>query len=177
MLRPVICATLLGLSACTGYGDYRDTSIPMESVAQLDTDQYLGLWYEIARFPNFFEEGCVGVTAEYALREDGRINVLNSCREGALDGPLEQAEGVARVVAPGELKVKFVEWLPFEGDYWVIGLTEDYTMSVVGEPDGDYGWILAREPVLEEGERAEALAVLQRFGYDTAQLIWTEQLE
>ncbi|MEM9228263.1 MAG: lipocalin family protein [Pseudomonadota bacterium] len=175
MLRPVICATLLALTGCSGYGNYRDTSITMESVSQLETERYLGLWYEIARFPNFFEEGCAGVTAEYALRPDGRINVLNTCREGSVDGIEDQAEGVARVVAPGQLKVKFVEWLPFEGDYWVIGLTEDYTVSVVGEPEGDFGWILARTSALGSAQRDEALAVLERFGYDTSQLIWTDQ--
>ncbi|NNU81457.1 lipocalin family protein [Halovulum dunhuangense] len=176
MLRRYLLPCLvLTLAACGLNGNYRDTSIPMESVAQLDTERYLGLWYEIARFPNRFEEGCVGVTAEYGLLENGRISVTNSCRQGTLDGELEVAEGSARIAAPGQLKVKFVEWLPFEGDYWVIGLSEDYSVSVVGVPSGDFGWILAREPQISDEALAEARAVLERFGYDTSRLSYTLQ--
>ncbi len=165
----------LVLVGCGASGNYRDTAVPLESVARLDTDAYLGLWYEIARFPNFFERGCTGVTAEYALRENGKINVKNSCRKGALDGQLEVADGVARVVAPGQLKVKFAEWLPFEGDYWVIGLPADGQVSVVGVPSGDFGWILARTPELEADARDAALAILTKAGYDTTRLVWTVQ--
>lgn len=174
MLRAMVFAALI-LAGCGTNGNYRDTAVPLQSVAQLDTDAYQGLWYEIARFPNFFETDCTGVTAEYALRENGKINVKNSCRKGALDGELRVAEGVARVVAPGQLKVKFAEWLPFEGDYWVIGLPADGQVSVVGVPSGDFGWILARTPVLEPDVRDAALAVLNQAGYDTNRLIWTVQ--
>lgn len=166
---------LLGLVACGTQGNYRDTAIPLQSVAALDTQSYLGKWYEIARFPNFFEEGCTGVTAEYGQRPDGRISVKNTCLKGGLDGPVEVADGSARVVGPGQLKVKFVEWLPFEGDYWVIGLPDDGQVSVVGVPSGDFGWILARTPRLDEAQREAALATLKRAGYDTSALIWTVQ--
>jgi apolipoprotein D and lipocalin family protein len=176
MLRPYMILTALALTAgCDDTGGYRDTDVPMRSVATLDTARYLGTWYEIARFPNRFEEDCTGVTAAYNLRDDGRISVTNTCRKGALDGPVEVAEGVARIAAPGQLKVKFVWWLPFEGDYWVLDVTPDYTVAVVGEPEGDFGWILARTPQIDSTALLGARAVLEEFGYDTTQLLATVQ--
>ena len=175
MLRRYCVLGLALLAACGFNGNYRDTSVPMVSVAQLDTQRYLGLWYEVARFPNGFEEGCAGVTAEYNIRDDGRISVINTCYQGGLDGPVEVAEGTARVAAPGQLKVKFVGWLPFEGDYWVIGLDPDYKWAVVGEPAGDFGWILARDPQLSQEDLAAASDVLRSFGYNLGALEFTVQ--
>lgn len=163
------------LSACGGGGDYRDTDVPMESVSQLDVERYAGTWYEIARFPNSFEEDCAGVTAEYSIRDDGKITVVNTCRKGGLQGEVDRAEGVARIVAPGQLKVKFVKWLPFEGDYWVLDVSEGYDLAVVGTPSGDFGWILARSPQIDEAAKDRAREVLRADGYDVDQLHWTEQ--
>src|SRR6056297_2606185 len=110
IMRPVILAGLLALTTCgqTPEGtptisflqSYRDTSVPIGSKADLDTERYLGLWYEIARFPVPFEAGCVGVTAEYDLIEPGLISVLNTCRTP--DGSVRTAiEGQAEIVGPG----------------------------------------------------------------------------
>lgn len=150
---------------------YRDRSVEMAPVAALDVERYLGRWYEIARFPNRFEKGCEGVTAEYARREDGRISVLNTCRIGAPDGEVKSAEGQAKVVGPGKLSVTFVPWLPFaRGDYWVLYLDAAYTLAVVGAPRGTTGWILARTPSISPEARAAAEDVLRRNGYDPSRL-------
>jgi len=169
-------AVFAALAGAASAEVYRDTSVEMTTVARLDTDKYLGRWYEIARFPVRFEEGCVGVTADYALRDDGQIRVVNTCRQGTLDGPVEQAEGRARVEGPGKLSVTFVPWLPFaRGDYWVLYLDADYSLSVVGSPNGKTGWILSRTPQITEAQRATAEAALQRNGYDTGRLYDTPQ--
>ena len=170
-LLPIL---LLLLASCGLNGNYRDTSIPMVSVPEVDLTRYQGLWYEIARFPNRFEEGCEGVTAEYGLMDNGRISVTNTCRQGAPDGPVEVAEGSARVAAPGQLKVKFVSWLPFEGDYWVIGLNEAYTVAVIGTPSGDFGWVLGRTKALSVEDQAFAEAALTKAGYDLGQLYYPQ---
>ncbi|MEM7239924.1 MAG: lipocalin family protein, partial [Pseudomonadota bacterium] len=144
----------------------------------VDLQRYQGLWYEIARYPNRFEEGCVGVTADYSLNEDGSIRVLNTCREGSLDGPEDVAEGRATLTsAKGDrLEVGFVQWLPFAvGDYWILDVTDDYSVAVIGTPSGDFGWILAREPALSDAELQAAYAVLTRNGYDPSQLYLTPQ--
>ncbi|MFD0980748.1 lipocalin family protein [Tropicimonas aquimaris] len=164
-------SALAGSASLAGTDRYRDTETQMSVVQNLDVDRYMGTWYEIARFPNRFEQGCEGVTADYARTGDGEISVINTCRKGAPDGPIERAEGEAEVVAPGRLKVSFVPWLPFaRGDYWVLHIDPAYSVAVVGEPSGKTGWILARSPQISSAKRAEAEAELERNGYDPTQL-------
>ncbi|NDR58810.1 lipocalin family protein [Aliiruegeria sabulilitoris] len=150
---------------------YRDRDVEMAPVKDLDLDRYLGRWYEIARFPNRFEKGCEGVTADYGLRPDGAISVLNTCRMGAPDGEVKTADGRAKVVGPGRLSVTFVPWLPFaRGDYWVLYVDEGYNLAVVGAPRGTTGWILARTPSISATARSEAEDVLRKNGYDVSRL-------
>jgi apolipoprotein D and lipocalin family protein len=174
MMKPTSFAFLaaLLLLPSIGFADrFRDQSVPIASVSELDLGRYLGKWYEIARYPNWFERGCQGVTAEYSLRDDGKITVLNTCRKGAPDGPEKTAEGLAWVVAPGQLEVTFTPLLPFiNGDYWVLHIEPDYSMAVVGAPKGSTGWVLARTPEIGEDAYARALAALAANGYDTARL-------
>src|SRR5262245_42046457 len=83
-------------------------SVPVQAVASVDLNRYAGEWIEVARFPNRFQRQCVGdVRARYARRDDGRIDVVNSCRTG--EGTTTAA-GVARVVdetSSAKLKVRF----------------------------------------------------------------------
>ncbi|MEM9046990.1 MAG: lipocalin family protein [Pseudomonadota bacterium] len=177
-LSGLILIGALAVSACGG-PTYRDTSVPMVTHGPVDLERYQGLWYEIARYPNSFEEGCFGVTAEYSLNEDGSVKVVNTCRQGALDGPEEVAEGRATSAsAEGDkLEVGFVPWLPFAvGDYWILSVTDAYSVAVIGTPDGGFGWILAREPSLNDVELEAAYAVLRRNGYDPAALYLTPQV-
>ncbi len=144
---------------------------PLATVDKVDLGSYTGRWFEIARYPNSFEPGCVGVTADYALREDGRISVLNTCIEGDLDGDVRLIEGVARVVdrsTNAKLAVTF--FAPFEGDYWILELGDDYEYAVVGDPSRTFLWILSREPVLDQDLYADILSRLPERGYDSERL-------
>lgn len=147
---------------------------PVRTVPEVELERYLGKWYEIARFPMFFQRNCVGdVTADYSLREDGRIRVLNRCRT---DKGFDEAEGTARVVEDsGGAKLRVSFFWPFSGDYWVIGLAPDYRWAVVGDPERKYLWILSRTPAmpLEVLEKARQAARDQ--GYDLGGLRYTEQ--
>jgi apolipoprotein D and lipocalin family protein len=180
MRRPVRLAPLLFallLAACAR-PVYRDTAVPIAPVAAVDLERYAGRWYEVARFPVWFQEGCVGVTADYALRPDGRIDVLNACRVDTLDGRERTATATARAVdATGaRLKVRFLSWLPFlEGDYWIIHLDEDYATAVVAIPSGRAGWILSRSPAIAPDRLAAAEAALAAAGFDLDRLETTPQ--
>lgn len=154
----------------------------VRTVARVDLDRYAGAWFEIARFPNRFQEKCAGdVQARYARRPDGRIDVLNRCR--LADGAIDEARGVARVVdeqTSAKLKVRFapafLSFLPMVwGDYWVIGLADDYSWAVVGSPDREYLWILGRRADLTKGELAAALAAARANGFDVDRLRMTPQ--
>jgi len=140
---------------------------PLGVVAKVELDRYAGTWYEIARYPNSFERGCVGVTADYTPRDDGRIDVVNTCFESSLDGPSRDIRGSARVVdetTNAKLKVSFF-W-PFEGDYWIIDLAEDYSHAVVGSPDRQFLWILSRTPAMDDGLYEQILDTLPERGFD-----------
>jgi apolipoprotein D and lipocalin family protein len=142
----------------------------------VDIGRYVGTWYEIARYPNSFEQGCVGVTATYEALPDGRLKVINACRDEP-DGPVaREIVGVARVADPqsnAKLKVQFF-W-PFEGDYWIIELGPDYQYAVVGVPSRTFLWILSRTPAMDEALFADILARLPDWGYEPARLYMVPQ--
>lgn len=163
------------LAAATAYGLAKAGTSDLTTVPQVDLGRYLGKWYEIARYPNRFQKHCVGdTTATYSLREDGKINVLNTCRKP--DGSVDDAKGTARVIdkqTNAKLKVTFF-W-PFTGDYWIIGLDPDYRWAVVGEPSRKYLWILAREPHMSDADYDKALQVVREKGFDEHRLTMTLQ--
>lgn len=150
---------------------------PMKVVEEVDLERYVGRWYEIASFPQRFQRGCVATTANYTLLEDGRLRVENECRDGAFDGELRRAEGVAWVADPSSsqarLKVQFF-W-PFRGDYWIIELDPEYRYAVVGHPSRDYLWILARTRTMDPADYLMLLARIEAQGYDLERLSRTPQ--
>jgi apolipoprotein D and lipocalin family protein len=168
MLRALSMLILCGLSACGT--QYRDTSQPMASVQDFDVSRYLGTWYEIARYPVPFQDGCTATTATYQVIDADTVSVLNQCRDGTPEGPLNQIEGRADLVGPGQLKVQFAS-VPFvRADYWVLWVDNTYQTAVVGVPNGRAGWILARAPQIDPDKRQQAMAALVRNGYDPKDL-------
>ena len=158
------------------------TSEPPRTVQRVDIKRYLGDWFEISRFPNRFQTDCSGdVKASYAIRDDGRLDVVNRCRTAG--GEMKEARGVARVVdrtTSAKLKVRFapaaLSFLPFVwGDYWIIGLADDYSWAVVGSPDRKYLWILARSRSLDASQSAAAIAAARAGAFDTTRLVTTTQ--
>ena len=150
---------------------------PLQTVTHVDLSRYLGTWYEIANFPQRFQRGCTATTATYTLRADGDIDVLNRCRKDKVDGEVKSALGRARVVdhsTNAELEVSFFR--PFWGDYWIIDLSDDYSHAVVGHPDRDYLWILARKPTMDEATFQSIVTRLQAQGYETSRLVRTPQV-
>ena len=164
---------VLILSGCISTGDRLP---PLETVAYVDLNRYLGRWYEIAKLPTSFEQDCTGVTATYSLRPDGNIRVLNRCLKHSLDDRVDQAEGRAWVVDPktnAKLKVSFFLW--FAGDYWIIELGPDYDYAVVGDPSRKFLWFLCRRPVMPEVLYADLLKRAAAKGFDVSRMEKTLQ--
>ena len=140
-------------------------------VASLDLNRYLGEWYEIARFDHSFERGVEKSKANYVLRTDGGIDVINT---GVKDGKPKEACGKAKKTdTPGLLRVSFFG--PFYADYRVLMIGSDYTHALVGSGSADYLWILSRTPSIGDAARSALLAEAKRRGYDTSALIWVKQ--
>lgn len=164
---------VLTLGACVS-GPSGNPNPPQPAKA-VELERYLGKWYEVARYDMRFEKGCEGVTAEYSKRPDGLIRVLNTCRQGAVDGPVKVAEGKAKVVdtaTNAKLKVSFFG--PFFGDYWVLDHADDYSWSIVGEGSGKYLWLLSRG-LPTDADRAALTARAKALGYDVTMLRPTKQ--
>jgi apolipoprotein D and lipocalin family protein len=143
----------------------------LEVVPHVDLKKYLGKWYEIARLPARFEEGCSDITATYSLSDDGTISVLNECKR---NGKVKRAKGKAKVVdknTGAKLKVTFF-W-PFYGDYWIINLGKDYDYAVVGTPNRKYLWILSRTPQMDDKLFSQLIELVKSKGFDVTNLIRT----
>jgi len=152
---------LLLVTACTGTASKLK---PPATVPRVDLARYTGTWYEIARYPNRFQRGCGETTAFYALRNDGKVEVVNRCRTEKGE---KVARGIARVVDPetnARLKVTFF-W-PFSGDYWILDLGDRYDYAVVGTPDRKYLWVLNRTPAMETRLYEGLLERIRQLGFD-----------
>lgn len=149
---------------------------PLPTVAEVDLARYAGAWYEIALLPNRFQRQCVADTqARYRLLE-GRVEVINRCRRA--DGQVENIRGHAKVVpdsANAKLRVSFF-W-PFYGDYWVLDLDPDYRRVLVGTPDRQYAWLLAREPQLDEAQLQALLDKAASLGFERGAFRRTPQTQ
>ena len=175
---PLLLALIasIALTACSKTTTERLQLPPLEAVPEVDLERYLGTWYEIASYPQRFQEGCTATTATYTLRSDGEIDVLNRCRKDSLDGPEDTAEGRARVVdrtTNAKLEVSFFG--PFWGDYWIIDLGPEYEYAVVGHPSRYYLWILSRTPALDATTYAAILSRLEAKAYPLEPLQETQQ--
>jgi apolipoprotein D and lipocalin family protein len=153
---------------------------PLPTVPQLDLARYAGRWYEIARLPTRHEKDCArDVTADYTLDPQKGVVVRNRCVRA--DGQVEEAEGLLRVPdgrKPGEAEVcfapAFLLWWPGAwGDYFVLFVDEGYQVALVGTPERDRLWILARQPSLEPADLEALKSLALRHGFDTTRLAAT----
>ena len=145
-------------------------------VSTVDLNRYMGMWYEIARLPNYFERKLKCTSANYTLRDDGRITVLNKGYYLTDPQKSTSARGVAWIPdrnSPAKLKVQFF-W-PFSGDYWIMELDKEYRYVLVGDPSHKYLWILAREKEMDEQTYNMLLSKAVENGYDVKSIIRVEQ--
>ena len=153
----------------------RNVRIPKDvtPVTGFSAERYLGKWYEIARFDHFFERGLSNVKAEYSLRSDGSIKVVNR-GFSSQTGSWKEAQGKAYFVKDptlGFLKVSFFG--PVYGSYIVLELDQErYQYSLVCGPDRSYLWILARTPILDEKVKERLIAKAATLEFDVSRLIF-----
>ena len=159
-------ALIFLLSGCVGIPEN------VKPVENFKLENYLGKWYEIARLDHSFERGLSRVTADYSLRDDGGLKVINR-GYSVKDNKWKEAEGKAYFVRgsdQGYLKVSFFG--PFYGSYIVFELDhENYQYSLVSGPDKSYFWILARTPQINENIKNVLIVKAAALGFDTSKLI------
>ena len=147
------------------------------TVPRVDLERYAGKWYEIARLPNRFQSDCAGATAEYELRDDGKVSVVNTCYKE--DGTVRDVKGTAKpidetnarlVVRFDGLFFKLFSWL-IKPNYWVLDLDSDYRYAVVGTPDLEYLWVLSRTPRMDEVTYERLLEKAAGQGFEVARIL------
>lgn len=148
------------------------------TVDYVDVERYMGEWYEIARFPQYFQRNCGASKANYTLDKDGSVKVLNSCKKTDDPSKIKSARARAFVVddkTNSKLKVSFVpilrRWGLFAADYWILELGADYEYALVGGPDRDSLWILSRTPTLSELDYQHLIEVATEQGFDATKLV------
>ncbi len=170
MPRFLIVIFLIFLSGCLGYPEN------VSPVTGFELERYLGKWYEIARLDHSFERGLERVTAEYALRDDGGVRVINRGYDIRQDR-WKTAEGRAYIVESsdiGYLKVSFFG--PFYGSYVVFELDQkDYRYAFVSGPDRSYLWLLSRTPAIDAALLNRFVETARQKGFETEQLIYVNQ--
>jgi apolipoprotein D and lipocalin family protein len=179
-LFSILGALLIGLGSPHAIAQQGDQAV--KTIASLDVTRYLGTWYEIAKFPNWFQKKCVSNTkAVYTAKPDGNLRVLNSCKTAG--GETSEAEGLARQIGAKDspkLEVRFApEWLSFLplvwGDYWVIDIDPQYQVAAVSDPRREYLWVLSRTPQLDPKVYADLLQRLKQQQFDIQKLELTSQ--
>jgi len=178
-----LSATLVGSSIITvlascSIGTDGSNSKPLRTEATVDVDRYAGKWYEVARYPKWFQRGCESATADYSQLPDGSIQVLNSCIRK--DGTARSITGVAKPVdsKANRLEVSFPgKWyssliaVSKEGNYWIIDVTPGYRQAIVGTPDRKSLWFLSRSPLIPEDDFEQMKATALREGFDPSKLV------
>jgi apolipoprotein D and lipocalin family protein len=175
----LFATTLLLLSTCLSV---QAKQKPVETVPYVDVPSYMGIWYEYAAIPQFFERKCVSDTvAEYALDDAGMVSVKNSCK--TKEGSIQVAHGIAKIADPetnSKLKVTFArlfgKWIFVPGgNYWIMALGPHYEYALVGSPTRTYAWILSRTPQLPLETLVQLTDTLKLQGYNPCDLILMPQ--
>lgn len=171
-LMTVVSALVAGLIA-------KKTKKPLVTAPAVDLARFTGTWYEIARLPEKWEKDCASdVTATYELTIDGGLRIVNRCRRR--DGSIKRTIGRIEVVdadTNSKLRISYapqlLDPLPFVwSDYCLIDVAGDYSTAVVGTPDRDHLWLLAREPAVSEDVRSAFIAKALGQGFDTSRLVY-----
>lgn len=160
----VLGTGILLLAGCSSLP--KTSHIP--AVTGFEAARYMGKWHEIARLPHRFERGLTDCVAEYSLRDDGKVSVVNS---GLKNGVRKTATAVAVFKGDntiGELKVSFFR--PFYGSYRIIHLEPDYSVAIVTSETFDFFWLLAREQKLSDQKKNAYLQKAQEWGFDISKI-------
>lgn len=169
LLKRMAVLFVLFITGCVG--------IPknVTPVSNFNLEKYLGTWYEIARLDHKFERGLTRVTADYSLRKDGGVRVVNR-GYSEKEAKWKEAEGKAYFVNTpdqGYLKVSFFG--PFYGSYVIFELDhEGYQYALVSGPDTSYLWILARTPAIADELKKALVEKAAARGFDTNKLIFVD---
>jgi len=162
---PLMALSVLVLAGCQSLPRQ-----PMNTVADLDLERFMGDWYVVANIPTFLEREAHNAVESYELEPGNRVATTFRFRKGSFDGPLKVYEPTG-FVDPEDNAVWGMQFVwPIKAEFLVVYVDEDYQRTIIGRSKRDYVWLMARSPQLSEAEYAEMVAAVAAAGYDTQKL-------
>lgn len=180
VFRAAFCAFFtVSFAACSNIDGRPANAPPLKTVSYIDPQKYSGLWYEIARYPNSFEKNCVNVTAHYTILPKNEIGVLNTCKDKN-NGKTRSAKAKASIIEGSNNAALAVNFAPLplpkgSGNYHILHIDEDYSIALVGSPNGKYLWLLSRSPKLSEEKINALLESAKANLFDVSKLEYVSQ--
>ncbi len=163
-LCALACAALLT-------GCQTATLPPLDTVARVDLQRFMGDWYVIAHIPTWPERNAYNAVESYRLDTDGTVATTFTFREGGFDGPLRRMSPRGFVLDTASNAVWGMQFIwPVKADYRIAYLTEDYGVTVIARHKRDYVWVMARTPQIPEAQYQDIVARIAAWGYDVARL-------
>ena len=159
-----ILASFFVAIGCSAY----ESRTTLTTVQSVDLSRYTGTWYEIASYPQFFERGCTNVKATYTAKQ-GYIEVFNQSIKNHKPNNIKGKAFVVSNTGNAKLKVQFF-W-PFRGNYWIIGMAEDYSWALVSDPKRSTLWILSRAPKMDGKLYNSLIDKLVLKGFDKEKIV------
>jgi apolipoprotein D and lipocalin family protein len=167
----------LAVGAVLYAADGGNTGMELTTTAKVDLNRYMGAWHVIANIPYFAEKGKVATRDVYTLDADGNVDTTYFYRK-SFDGP-EKTIGSLGIVQPNSdnafWRVRFLKL--FRADYLILDVAPDYSWALVGQRSRKLGWILARDPTMDDATYASLIEKFGGFGYDTKQFLRVPQLK
>ena len=166
-----IRTTFLILSGAALLGGCQANLPPLETVAYVDLDRFMGDWYVIANVPTFAEKGAHNAVESYRLDDDGTIATTFTFRKDAFEGPEKKytPRGFVRnTQTNAEWGMQFI-W-PIKADYRIIYVDDDYQLTVIARNKRDYVWVMARSFSISDEKYAAMVELIEDVGYDITKI-------
>jgi apolipoprotein D and lipocalin family protein len=175
-LVTIIYTVILGVLSHTALAS-SGVSAPLQSVNYVDLSRYVGVWYDIAHYPSRYQEKCQDSVASFSLRNNGEIDVLNSCRDKQ-NGTLHHADGHGWVIdTTSNARLKISYFWPFRNEYVIIDQGKEYEYSVICTADKKHLWIIARSPSMSSDVYEKIMTNVEKQGFQRGNLINTEHIK
>jgi apolipoprotein D and lipocalin family protein len=157
-------ACFLTLGHVAGCADH--SGLPRTLAQNVDLQRYQGRWYIIANIPYFLENGKVGSYFDVSIA-DGKVVDVYNAHDTNFDAKLDQFTLHGYVVPDtGNARWRESPFWPLYFSYLVLDVSPDYQTALVGYPGAGYGWILSRQPDMDDAAYKALLDKMAGEGYD-----------
>jgi apolipoprotein D and lipocalin family protein len=167
---------LFMLLLVTGCTVMASTDNPIPLVPNVDLPRFMGDWYVIAYVPTFIDRGGHNQVESYRLTDDGKVATTFTFRKNSFDGKEKRYSPVGYVHEGSNNALWGMQFIwPFKGEYRIVYLEPDYSVTIIGRNKRDYVWLMSRQPQMSEADYKRYQALIANMGYDLPKLVRAPQ--